>query len=122
MLKMARYQQAVHNYSYALKSLAWSKKYSSSESSYDQKAYTHAEKGTLFFDPYKEVKLVEKRIKQKLKEAKRLLDIDKYGIGFVIYKEAETFRKQKNPDYISAILKYEELIFPTRTLKPGEGF
>jgi tetratricopeptide (TPR) repeat protein len=51
--------------------------------------------------------LIQNRIRTRLDEVKRLQDIERYGEGFVLYREAEMFRSQRN--YLKAMDIYENI-------------
>ena len=59
-------------------------------------------------DPFGEVKHIKARIQAKLASLRRRWDMDRYGEGYVLYREAEVLRRQKS-DFLSAYLAYQAL-------------
>ncbi|MBN2711536.1 MAG: hypothetical protein JXR97_03760, partial [Planctomycetes bacterium] len=55
-----------------------------------------------------EQKIIRDRIVRSLAEAKRLLEIEQYGKGWVLYRYAEQTRRKEH-DYLKAYLQYESI-------------
>ena len=89
MIESRLYERSISFYELALKFL-------------DKYAYDHK-------DEVKFLELIRNRISEKLSKSRRLFDIERYGEGFVLYREAETKRlTDKSP--AEAILLYNILI------------
>ena len=54
-------------------------------------------------------KLVLERMRRHLDDARRLRDIEAYGEGYVLYREAEELRRGKKPCLPEAVLRLEDL-------------
>ena len=89
MIESRLYEKSISFYELALKFL-------------EKYRYDHKEEG-------KSLDLIQNRITKKLETSRRLFDIERYGEGFVLYREAETKRlTDKSP--AEAILLYNMLI------------
>ena len=64
-------------------------------------------KPTEGFDTWQ--KLILARLQKKLAQAKRLWDMDRYGAGYIAYRDAEV-KRRKEKSYAEAILLYDAII------------
>lgn len=89
----SRYEQAVDFYRLALDEMEKLRFVSESE---PKRAYTNEERK------------IRDRISQSLHDLQRRWDIERYGEGFVVYREAEWLRREKK-QCVRALLKYRDL-------------
>lgn len=94
LLRLKQYEQCIEFYGFALKSLEEMRKIS--EYGNEKREYT---KDELF---------IKRRIEASLAKARRLWDIERYGEGWVLYREGENFRR-KDHKYPEAMGKFAEM-------------
>ena len=88
LVKLQRYKQALEFYDFALKTADLFRKSALYE-----------------YDPNKILDFIVDRIRRKRVKACRLLEMEKYGPGFVMYREARTLELEKK-DFIRAVVAY----------------
>lgn len=90
LFSLRRYEQCVSSYEFALSVLSWLKQ---------QSEYLN--------DPDKTILILEKIIRKKLARAMDAWDAERYGPGFVAYRNAR--RVEFSKDYLTASVLYREL-------------
>jgi len=90
MFSLKRWEQSVNNFKFALKTIQYLKK---------QSEYQN--------DPDKLIAILEKRIRKKLSAAEKAWDEERYGPGFVAYREARSFELKK--DYLKAAALFRRI-------------